>query len=166
MMLHTGVDSILIGCYASLKRDAIKAFLDSVRYRNLLVSLLFLFVLMLALPWVNLGRYWTNTYGTTFNAALMALIIVALTHLKDFWLGGLLRTRAFVFVGTISYSLYLWQQLFLHDASPVAWGFPLNIVQSFAAATLSYWLIETPFLRLKDGLNRMRRYAKPSRSDA
>jgi peptidoglycan/LPS O-acetylase OafA/YrhL len=164
MMLHTGVDSILIGCYASLKREPLKAFLDSIKYRNLLVGLLF--VLMLALPWVNLGRYWSNTYGTTVNAALMALIVVALTHLKDFWLCWLLRTRVFVFVGTISYSLYLWQQLFLHDASPATWGFPLNIVQSFAAATLSYWFIETPFLKLKDALHGLRRYAKPSRRDA
>lgn len=158
MMLHTGVDSILIGCYASLQRERIKAFLDTLRYRNLLVGLCF--ILLFALPWVNLGRVWSNTYGTTFNAAVMALVVVALTHLKDFWLSWLLRTRVFVFVGTISYSLYLWQQLFLHDASPVALGFPLNIVQSFAAATLSYWLIETPFLKLKDGLHGLRRRAK------
>ena len=116
MMLHTGIDPILIGCYASLKREPIKAFLDSVKYRNLLVGLLF--VLLLALPSVNLGRYWSNTYGTTFNAALMALIVVALTHLKNFWLCGLLRTRVFVFVGTISYSLYLWSSCFCTTLRP------------------------------------------------
>jgi peptidoglycan/LPS O-acetylase OafA/YrhL len=55
-----------------------------------------------------------------------------------------------VFVGTISFSLYLWQQPFANPGLPVAHAFPLGIVWSLLAATASYFLVEKPFLRLKD----------------
>jgi peptidoglycan/LPS O-acetylase OafA/YrhL len=64
-------------------------------------------------------------------------------------------------VGVISYSLYLWQQLFLcrYHASWFT-TFPLNIVLAFAAATASYHLVEQPFLRLRERLEAKMR--KPS----
>ena len=55
-----------------------------------------------------------------------------------------------MFVGTISFSLYLWQQPFANPDLPVAHAFPLGIVWALLAATASYFLIEKPFLRLKD----------------
>jgi len=51
-------------------------------------------------------------------------------------------------VGRISYSLYLWQQLFLipgWDASAAWWTqFPVNLGLVFAAAITSYYVIERP----------------------
>lgn len=151
-MLHTAVDSILVGCYVSLKREQIKTMLDSTRYAAPLMTLACV-VLILVFPALgaHFFGYWTLTYGPTVSAAVIGLLIVALTHLKTFWLSRLLRIRVALFIGTISYSLYLWQQLFLYGASPVSFGFPLNIVQAIVLASLSYWLIETPFLKLKDG---------------
>jgi len=51
---------------------------------------------------------------------------------------------------TISYGLYLWQQFFNHSDSPAFLGFPLNVAEAIVAATLSYILVERPFLILKD----------------
>jgi peptidoglycan/LPS O-acetylase OafA/YrhL len=63
----------------------------------------------------------------------------------------LLNTTPFVTVGVLSYSLYLWHRLFLRpEAWQSWWDFPLNIVLLGIVATLSYVLIERPFLRLKD----------------
>jgi peptidoglycan/LPS O-acetylase OafA/YrhL len=58
-----------------------------------------------------------------------------------------------VFVGTLSYSLYLWQQLFLNRESS-AWinTFPQNLILAIAAALASYFLLEKPFLRLRHRL--------------
>ncbi len=151
-MLHTAVDSILVGCYVALKRERIVAMLDSTRYAAAIVTTACVALVLLfpALSAHFLG-YWTLTYGPILSAAAVGLLIVGLTHMKSFWLSRLLRVKVALFIGTISYSLYLWQQLFLYPASPVSFGFPLNVVQAIVVASLSYWLIETPFLKLKDG---------------
>jgi len=58
-----------------------------------------------------------------------------------------------VFMGTLSYSLYVWQQLFLNRSS-AAWmnAFPQNIVFAVGASMASYYLLEKPFLGLRHRL--------------
>ena len=64
-------------------------------------------------------------------------------------IGRVLESRPFIFVGLMSYSLYLWQQLFLNP-HPTHWvpSWPVGVTLSFSA-TISYYVIERPFLRLK-----------------
>jgi peptidoglycan/LPS O-acetylase OafA/YrhL len=157
MMFHTGIDPILIGCYAALNKDWIVEKLDALSNRSLTLTVLVL-VLFFVFPVLEnrLGGYWSASYGRTIEAGIAGLLIVSLTVKRRFWFASLLRTRVFVFVGNISFSLYLWQQLFTHADSPVALRFPFCIVQAIVVATLSYWLIEQPFLRLKDRLGKAR----------
>ena len=150
MMLHTGVDPILIGCYAALIQERVKALLIRSRFSGALVTTAFI-VLFLACP--KLAEYfkggWTATFGKTIEATLAAIIIIAISCMKEFWLSRLLRAKIPVFIGTISFSLYLWQQLFTGSSFIWALEFPFNIAQAIAAAALSYWLIEKPFFALK-----------------
>jgi peptidoglycan/LPS O-acetylase OafA/YrhL len=56
-------------------------------------------------------------------------------------------------LGRISYSLYLWQQLFcMESTGPWYERFPQNIGVALACAVASYWLIEQPVLRLRERL--------------
>jgi peptidoglycan/LPS O-acetylase OafA/YrhL len=56
-----------------------------------------------------------------------------------------------VWIGTLSYSLYLWQQPFLNTDARSLWtAFPLNVILAFVAAALSYYLVEQPALRLRE----------------
>ena len=60
--------------------------------------------------------------------------------------GRILNARAVRHIGVISYSIYLWQQLFTGDHPRFGWlAFPLML----AAAELSFWLIERPVQRLR-----------------
>jgi peptidoglycan/LPS O-acetylase OafA/YrhL len=64
--------------------------------------------------------------------------------------GLLLNAAPMVFVGSISYSLYLWQQLFLNRSSVTAMStFPLNLALAVCAALASYYIVERPTLRLR-----------------
>ena len=50
-------------------------------------------------------------------------------------------------IGLVSYSLYLWQQMFTGPYwTPTGW---LNVAAIFAAAELSFWCVERPSLRLR-----------------
>jgi peptidoglycan/LPS O-acetylase OafA/YrhL len=66
-------------------------------------------------------------------------------------LGRLLESPAFVWVGRLSYSIYLWQQLFLSEADHpfglLHWG-PLALSCIIACAVISYYAVERPAIRL------------------
>jgi peptidoglycan/LPS O-acetylase OafA/YrhL len=56
-------------------------------------------------------------------------------------------------LGRISYSLYLWQQLFLYppwQPMPTGWAqkFPVSLAAAFACATASYFVVERPLIRI------------------
>jgi peptidoglycan/LPS O-acetylase OafA/YrhL len=84
-------------------------------------------------------------------------IVILLQHIVRFPqqpLGRLFNTRPLVYIGVMSYSLYLWQEPFLNFRSE-HWlsSFPQNLVLAFLAAWASHRWIEKPFLRIKDRLN-------------
>jgi peptidoglycan/LPS O-acetylase OafA/YrhL len=88
------------------------------------------------------------------KAILMPLLILGTVLHSSKLPGRVLETSAFRWIGRLSYSLYLWQQLFLVWAEDRAVGmgllqtFPLNLAAAFACATLSLLLIETPLIAL------------------
>jgi len=63
-----------------------------------------------------------------------------------------LNWQPIAWLGKISYSLYLWQELFCSNAS-LHWGYGLA-VPALVCACLSYYLVERPLLRLRDKLAR------------
>ena len=85
----------------------------------------------------------------------MMLIVFAMRS-RPFHL--FLTSRVIHHLGKISYSLYIWQQLFLGTIQrPLPLGilqtFPLNIVAVFACAATSYYLLERPFIRIGHSLS-------------
>ncbi len=77
-----------------------------------------------------------------------------------------LNSRPIVWVGTLSYSLYVWQQLFLsHFAGPRLAALPVYDwrvwwLAALACACASYYVVERPILRVRDSL-RARLFAGP-----
>ncbi len=69
-------------------------------------------------------------------------------------IGIMFENSYFGFIGKLSYSLYVWQQLFLGSSNLwLKYHFmtyaPINILCIFAFAVFSYYIVEKPFLRLK-----------------
>lgn len=89
--------------------------------------------------------------GQSVANLAIALGIDRCVRFPDSLEGRLLNTRPLVFVGVLSYSLYLWQELFLNpfDETSMFTAVPINLVLAVLAALASYYLIERPFLRLK-----------------
>lgn len=81
---------------------------------------------------------------------IVVLMWAVLTRPTHFW-SRILNHPAAIGLGVISYSVYLWHQPIVAKQTPV-WmhSFPLNLVCILFVATLSYRLIEKPFLSWKD----------------
>jgi peptidoglycan/LPS O-acetylase OafA/YrhL len=94
-------------------------------------------------------------FGYSLNNLAIALLVWVCVTREQGRLGRVLQSRPLVILGTLSYSLYLWQQLFL-DPGSSSWvcRWPVNMILVLATAAASYWLIECPFLRLKEGAGR------------
>lgn len=101
-----------------------------------------------------ISRYSAYTLVAVPGASLVYAAIAILIHRSiyrpDDWAGKFLNLRPIVFIGVLSYSLYVWQQLFLNRTSS-NWvnEYPQNLVFAFAAALCSYFLLEKPFLSLR-----------------
>ena len=93
----------------------------------------------------------------TTTAVLIACLIHWLVRRPDSLASRALCRPWLLFVGRLSYSLYLWQQMFLIERTPridLVRRFPLDLVLTFACALASYYAVERPFLALKDRLSR------------
>jgi peptidoglycan/LPS O-acetylase OafA/YrhL len=154
----TRMDSIAIGCCLAfaLARDSGRRSVSLSTTRSAVLGVSSLVLLALA-RWLRspamAGTLAADMLPQTFNGLASAgLILICVSHPRTA-VGRILNSPVLVFVGVISYSLYLWQQLFLNkysDSWVCAW--PVNLVLALAAATLSHYLVERPFLKLKDRL--------------
>jgi peptidoglycan/LPS O-acetylase OafA/YrhL len=85
--------------------------------------------------------------------AVPLILLTTITNCRGI-VERILESRILRSIGRLSYSLYLWQQLFLvwgvQLLAKVPWAqrFPINILCAFACATASYYLLEKPFIRL------------------
>jgi peptidoglycan/LPS O-acetylase OafA/YrhL len=94
---------------------------------------------------VTVAFRWTRPVATPVSAALIAIVIWWLVTNPQSLASRYLSTAFMVWIGTISYGLYLWQQLLLGPHFRW-WSLPAVVV----AALASYLLVERPFLRFKD----------------
>ena len=93
--------------------------------------------------------------GFTLRNVLVALCIDRWVTYPSGRIGDVLNSRPFVFVGLISYSIYLWQQVFINRyTTSLPTSFPLNIALAVVAALASYYLVERPSLRLRQRVER------------
>jgi len=109
---------------------------------------------------------WTPPGYVAVLAILMALLPLASLGRPTSWIGRLLESRPLAWIGHVSYSLYLWQQLFLPHATvpmllPRIQVLPFNVALAFLVAWLSYVFVEQPAMRVGKILQQ-RRLARPA----
>jgi len=155
VMLHTRVDVLMFGCVAALLWDEpkFKRLLQWVYRRHVpAVALCFLLIISPCINRALRGGYALSVGWTLESACITVLLLWAIDHPAT-RIGRLLNWRPIAFIGVMSYSLYLWQQLFLTSLNQTTSGrFPLNLACCFLAAFMSYTVIERPFLRLRHRL--------------
>jgi peptidoglycan/LPS O-acetylase OafA/YrhL len=152
-MLHTGLDSIMFGCLlAILWRNPRFNQIVQPLVQGWAAAIAAAFVLVLA-PFFLDARFrgsYSLVFGLTLNAICLSLILLYVVRVPGSAAGRLLNTAVLRHLGVISYSLYLWQQMFT-GVNSVRF-FPWSLPAILACAELSYWLVERPSLRLRERL--------------
>jgi peptidoglycan/LPS O-acetylase OafA/YrhL len=149
----TRLDSIALGCLlAILSRDgAWRARLDRWARPAAVAALGAALACSLA-AWGLSTKYRVGV-AYTVDAALIALLVWASVRGAGSRVGALLNHPAVVSVGVRSYSIYLWQQVFLNAGSAsFVCRFPQNVAFSVLLGAASYHCVEKPFLTLKGRL--------------
>ena len=96
-----------------------------------------------------------SPFQPTLVSIFVAIWIVRLVSVRNGFAYSILNQKLVIWLGTISYSVYIWQQLF--TAAPHSWlgnppwfaHFPLSVFLSIFAGWLSFSLIEQPLQRLR-----------------
>jgi peptidoglycan/LPS O-acetylase OafA/YrhL len=157
VMLHTRADSLMFGCLLALllAEPAGRAFVERVVARG--AHRVALPLMLIVTP--ILASYFRGAYmilaGRTLEGAAIACVIAWVVLRPDTLVGRALNSRTLIHLGVLSYSLYLWQQLFAHGI-PGMPGVPtiVRLLILVAVAEASYRWIESPMLRLKAHLSR------------
>jgi peptidoglycan/LPS O-acetylase OafA/YrhL len=96
--------------------------------------------------------YFYSPLTTVIFAALVPILLMGTAVNPEWALSRVLEVQPVVWLGRISYGLYLWQQLFLipgweHSAGWLqVW--PGNLLAALGVAALSYYVLETPLIQL------------------
>lgn len=152
IMLHSSGDIILIGCLGAIiehSENFKTRVLKYIQNKYLITcAIVFLLVVSPLLSSRFRGAY-DLLFGISLNSFCILAIIFWCIYAESFF-AKVLNTAVFIQIGILSYSLYIWQQLFL----TYRYGFwvnkfPQNLIIVFVVGSLSYYLIERPFLKLK-----------------
>jgi peptidoglycan/LPS O-acetylase OafA/YrhL len=149
---HANADTLAIGCLLAFLRPGLHAN----RFYAAAIRSPFMFLLPIVVLFVNSQiDYAGLNLGVLFslNNVLMVLMIDWAVTNANGVVGKVLNSRVAIFLGMISYSIYLWQQPFL-EPSPASryFAFPYNIIGFTAAVCVSYFLVERYSLRLRKRL--------------
>jgi peptidoglycan/LPS O-acetylase OafA/YrhL len=146
----TIADSLAIGCLLAFVRDRLWA---DPRYRRALAwggAPLALLAVILVLNRLQSVLAFSLTVGESLENLAIALLVERSIRTPGDLTGRLLNSRGLVWIGLLSYSIYLWQQLLLNRNSD-AWynAFPVNAILVAPVAVASYYLIEMPLIDVR-----------------
>lgn len=150
---ETVADVLALGSIAALLEQEIISKKWFVFFKNkIYILLMVIFLLMmfnssLFVQYFGLKiRYFYNLFGISIVNISLTIILLIVLNFSSSRIFNFLNNKIMITIGLWSYSIYLWQQVWLYS-----WDMPL-IVKFLGIVTCSvasYYLIEKPFLSLR-----------------
>ena len=142
--------SIAVGCLFSiltLSKVFDSTYLAKTKIPGNLIAIFFIFYLRFN-AFYAIENIYTNLLISIFTAYI---IISNLVPAND-WINKTLNLKALSFIGVLSYSIYIWQQIFTSNNSHLPKyivEYPYNLIWIIAIPCISYYFFERYFLLLK-----------------
>lgn len=169
LLISQRADALMIGCLTAIFYDL---FADWIKCGRSNLKAMFSFValgLSLALPSIieqlNLSHfyYFVNTHyiiavlGSLFGETglvsdlLIACVMVASINIKNYFY-YFMNSSFMNYIGKLSYSIYLWQSLFIFPILPGVSSWPVyaKLLAILTAANFTYYFVERPALKFKE----------------
>jgi peptidoglycan/LPS O-acetylase OafA/YrhL len=157
-MVQGWIDTMMVGCLLAIVNKNPQWVAWRERYLRGWVATILAVLYLLGTPAFGLilphrtEAFYSVTIARTAAALCIGGVMVYLIDAPDSFAGRFLNSPALRHVGILSYSLYLWQQLFVHEDNVARAPFPFNLLCCFVCAEISYFIIERPFLKLRDAI--------------
>ena len=160
MHLFTRADALMWGCIFGLYNESIITFLNNVYAASkylLLLPFIFLLVAIASKKIFSLLGFnnsepivnaFFGSFGMMTAICTAFIILISINFENNIWF-KILNSSFLNYIGKLSYSIYLWQQIFFSEKVGELKNFPLNIILIFIIANLSFYLVEKPLLNLR-----------------
>jgi peptidoglycan/LPS O-acetylase OafA/YrhL len=168
--LLTGIDGILIGAIGGFyyQKDIFKSF----RINNIFI--LFYSIIILVLAYIlfnNILGINQKFLNKSLGAILLLIFLLINLSKENNLIGQFLSTKVMMHIGLLSYSIYIWQQIFTVPSNEILFSvygeyidnryynlfdfikFPINLIGIYITALVSYYFYERYFLKLKSNFN-------------
>lgn len=155
LSVFTRIDAISIGCICAFYRDWIITKISTRWTFWILCSI----SILIGLRLLNLLAYKVDleilfvpfgvTAGSFANICIAIIMMYSVFGPNNKW-HRFLNMNYVTYIGVLSYSIYLWQQIFIFGE--FTWlpdSISLRLLLTLLMALFSYYLIEKPFLKLK-----------------
>ena len=145
------IDAIAFGCLIAFYKNYLIEKINTIYF---ITALIIILIFEELLPHIgvfklnNLMLSEGHRHGLVINICLSIVLIYSVFGPKKITF-KILNSKILSFIGTISYSIYIWQQPFLSDEDYWINHLPQSIILVFVVSILSYYFIEKPFLKLK-----------------
>ncbi|MGA2728769.1 MAG: acyltransferase [Terracidiphilus sp.] len=156
LVTSSSADTLMVGCLLALLgnrpawQQAHRRFLNAWTAAVLLATGFLLVPYLSAKLTSGIATILVIAFGNTLTTLSIGGILIYVIDNPQALAGRFLNLRLICHLGVISYSLYLWQQIFTGNPTHMHLSVYLLIL---AAAELSFWLIEKPAMHLRTHLN-------------
>jgi peptidoglycan/LPS O-acetylase OafA/YrhL len=151
IMFHTRMDMLMFGCTAAiLYENEFFSKICRMFFKFKMHILACVYLIFFHQMFQSMSPPLFALVGYSFEGASIVLIMIWLIQNSGTRVGKIFNSKIAVMIGVRSYSIYLWQQIFLNPYDDT-FGliFPLNIVAIIVAAEISYQLVERNFSKLR-----------------
>ncbi|HEV8512374.1 MAG TPA: acyltransferase [Cyclobacteriaceae bacterium] len=146
-------DFLFAGCYIAClqfyNRQTVVDFINNISPKLVYISILAICIFTLFEFHPIYDKVFIPLSGTVILICVSFLLIYFTVREKSPGF-RLLNLPVVIFIGQLSYSLYLWQQLFFGNTGLWLNEAPENIVMIFIVALFSYYVVEKPILKIRE----------------
>jgi peptidoglycan/LPS O-acetylase OafA/YrhL len=160
--LHDRYDLLALGCLLAVFWDSPRLQDVLRRHRGLLLVAALTVLPVEVAAGHAAGPVFSLAVGFSIQAAALTAIVAVTVANGDWWVVVPLNRQPLLHIGVISYSVYLWQQIFTATPFGPFQSWPVRVAAALVAGEVSYRVTEQPFQRWRQALHRKPQAGRPA----